>query len=305
MTVPLAIASTEAAPVRQSAEDVRNSAGSIGRAAARGAAWTGLVTTGSNAIAFGVFVVLGRLLAPAQFGLIGAAMVVVLLLRILVDAGFSKLLVQRTEITPTLVDTAFWTAIALGAFLTVVMIAAAPLFALLFSEPRLTNVLRVLSVILLFVALDSTQSALADRDMQFRVQAIRRLTAALVSAAVAVGLALAGAGVWALVGQQVVLEGVTVVLLWALLPWRPSLRFASRYLGELVRFGRRYLGIRVLDYLQVSSDNFLIGVALGAVALGYYVVAYRVLVVLNEVIILTIDRVALTTFSGCGPTANR
>ena len=76
--------------------------------------------------------------------------------------------------------------------------------------------IRVLSSLFILTALDATQSGLLDRNMQFRIQAIRRLIATGVAGATAIALAFAGAGVWALVAQQLALETATVVLLWRL-----------------------------------------------------------------------------------------
>jgi O-antigen/teichoic acid export membrane protein len=265
--------------------------------AARGAAWTALQTWSYNLISLGVFVVLGRLLGPAAFGLMAAAMVVVLFLRVIVDAGFGRLLVQRPTLPMGYADTAFWTALGMGFACTTITVALAPLVAGIFSQPRLTGVTRALSLIFIFAAFDSTQSALLERRMEFRAQALRRIIAAVASALVAVALALGGAGVWSLVGQQLALEAVTVAVLWRLAPWRPTRHVSRDGFKELFSFGSRYIGIRVLWFFNGNADNFLIGAVLGAVELGYYVIAYRILVVITELLVTTINRVALTTFS--------
>lgn len=271
--------------------------GDVSRAMNRGIAWTAAQMVGSNLLGLVVFVVLGRLLTPRAFGLVAAATVVILFLRVLVDAGFSRLLVQRPELTDEHVDTAFWTAVILGVGFCILLAAAAPVVALIFDQPRLTNIVRALSVIFIFVSFDGTQSAMLERRMEFRSQAIRRLVAGLVSAVVAIVLAALGAGVWALVAQQLTLEGVTVLVLWSLAPWRPRARFSKACFRELTSFGLRYSGTSLLLYLSQNADNFLIGVVLGPVALGYYVIAYRAFVVATEVLVTTVNRVALTTFS--------
>ncbi len=269
----------------------------LSRAAIKGVAWMGAEKWANHLVSLAVFVVLGRLLAPSAFGLVAAASVLILFLRIVVDQGFSRALVQRADLTADHVDTAFWTAVATGVFFTLVVAAGAPLVARLFSQPQLVSVVRALSVVCLLAALDTTQSALAERELNFRVQALRRLVATAVSCGVAVGLAAAGAGVWALVAQALVLEATTVALLWRMVSWRPRRRFSSACFKELFAFGSRYSGIRVLWFLETNGDDFLVGVFLGPVALGYYVVAYRVLVVFGELFQLTINHVALTTYS--------
>lgn len=271
--------------------------GGVSRAALRGAAWMGFASWINQAVALTAFVVLGRLLAPHEFGLVAAASVVLWLLRVLVDQGFSQVLVQRGDLTETHVDTAFWTALGTGLAIAALTVATAPLVADLYSLPELTAVLRALSVVFVFAALDSTQSALLAREMKFRVQAVRRLVASVSSGVVAVALALSGAGVWALVAQTLVYEGMIVVLLWSLVSWRPTRRFSKQGFRELFGFGFRLTLIRVLTNVGAYADNLLIGVVVGAVALGYYVVGFRVVVVVNTLISLALMQVVLSAFS--------
>ncbi len=186
---------------------------------------------------------------------------------------------------------------ATGLAMALLTVATAPLVAALYSLQGLTAVLRVLSLFFIFAALDSTQSALLAREMKFRVQAVRRLGASVASGAAAVTLALSGAGVWALVAQTLVYEGLTVALLWSLVTWRPNRRFSRRAFGELVHFGSRLTGIRLLTNIGEYADNLLIGIVIGAVALGYYVVGFRVVVVINTLISIALTQVVLSTFS--------
>jgi PST family polysaccharide transporter len=269
----------------------------MSRAAVHGAAWTALQLWGANAGGFLVFVILGRLLHPADFGVVAAAYTVTMFFRVIVDAGFTRYLVQRRDLPLIYADTAFWTSVTVATCFTAIAIGTAPYFALLFGIPRLTIVIRVLSSLFILTALDATQSGLLDRDMQFRIQAIRRLIATAVAGTTAVALAFAGAGVWALVAQQLALEAATVTLLWRLSPWRPRFRASRVCLRDLVPFGIRMSGIRITQYAMLNADNFFIGIVFGKVALGYYVIAYRIFSVLNDLLIMVINRVALATFS--------
>ena len=133
--------------------------------------------------------------------------------------------------------------------------------------------------------------------MQFRVQAIRHLFATGIAGAIAITLAFAGAGVWALVAQQLALETVTVVLLWRLSRWRPRFRASIVCLRDLVPFGVRMSSIRLTQFAMTNADNFFVGIVFGKIALGYYVIAYRMFSVLNDLFIMVINRVALSTFS--------
>jgi PST family polysaccharide transporter len=269
----------------------------MARAAVHGAAWTALQLWGANAGGFVVFIILGRLLTPSDFGVVAAAYTVTTLFRVVVDAGFTRYLVQRPSLPLIYADTAFWISLGTAVFFTGLAFVLAPYFALLFGIPNLTVVIRVLSSLFILTALDATQSGLLDRNMQFKVQAIRHLSATGISGVVAITLAFAGAGVWALVSQQLVLEMVTVVLLWRLSQWRPRFRASRVCLRDLVPFGLRMSTIRLTQFAMTNADNFFVGIVFGEVALGFYVIAYRMFSVLNDLFIMVINRVALATFS--------
>ena len=102
---------------------------------------------------------------------------------------------------------------------------------------------------------------------------------------------------WALVAQQIALEAVTVILLWSLATWRPRFRASTVCLHDLVPFGLRMSSIRLTQFAMTNADNFFIGIVFGEIALGYYVIAYRIFGVLNDLLIMVINRVALATFS--------
>ena len=128
----------------------------MSRAATQGAAWTALQLWGVNAGGFVVFLILGRLLRPADFGVVAAAYTVTTLLRVIVDAGFTRYLVQRRDLPLIFADTAFWTAVTAALGFTAITMATAPLFADLFGIPRLTLVIRVMSALFILTALDAT-----------------------------------------------------------------------------------------------------------------------------------------------------
>src|SRR5437879_4722413 len=107
----------------------------MSRAAVHGAAWTALQLWGANAGSFIVFVILGRLLRPADFGVVAAAYTVTMLFRVIVDAGFTRYLVQRRDLPLIYADTAFWTSVTVAIIFTGIAFVAAPYFALLFGIP--------------------------------------------------------------------------------------------------------------------------------------------------------------------------
>lgn len=224
-----------------------------------------------------VGLLLARLLAPADFGLASLALTVVTGLQVLGDVGLGAALIQRDELTEGERSTAFWCTMVLAIALGLVMVLIATPVAGFFGSPQLAGMLMALSSVVALNALSAVQKALLARDLRFRALEARQIAATLAGAVVAVGLALSGAGAWAIAGQWITTAAVATILLWALSPWRPKLLVDRGALRSLGVFGLNVTGTQVLFFLSRSTDNILIGRALGASALGAYNIAYQLM----------------------------
>ena len=265
--------------------------------AVNGLVWSVIQKWGRAAISTVAFIALARLLPPEAFGLVALATVVTAFIEILLDQGFSAAIVQRTDLEPEHLDTAFWISVLIGLLLTLGAIAASELAAAFFNEPELAPVIRWLSLSFIFVALSSTQTAILQRDLKFKSLAARSTAAALVGGVVGVGMAFAGFGVWSLVGQNLVRALVGVIVLWRASNWRPGLKVSKKHYRELFTFGASVTGTNLLNTLTRRSDDFLIGYFLGPTLLGYYTVGYRLLLVTMRLVTGIVNSVAFPTFS--------
>jgi len=264
---------------------------------ARGLAWTLVDHWGSQLFNLAVFVLLARLLIPDDFGLVALAAVFVAFAQLIVDQGLGDALIQRREVTRSHIDTAFWVAVATAAVLTLIgVLLAIPLAAVL-GEPELQPIIQVLSLTFVLSAVTSVQVALLRRELAFRSLAIRSLLAAVVGGVVSVPMAYLGFGAWALVGQQVAAALASVVSLWAVSPWRPSLRASGAHFRELFSFGAHVVGSDVLNFLGRNSDNLLVGVVLGPTALGFYAVGYRILEVTQRMLVNVARKITFPALS--------
>ena len=270
---------------------------SLRGAAITGMRWSALQSVGSRVLSTVVFVVLARLLPTDAFGLVALASVFVALLTILVNQGFGDALVQRRTLDDEHLDTAFWAGLGLGAVLAAVLCAAAGPLAAVFDEPGLAPVLRALSVTFVLAGAASAPEALLRRDLRFRVLALRTLWANVAGSLIGLGLALAGAGVWALVGQAIGVAAVSSVVLWSAVRWRPGLRVRRAALRDLAGFSLSMLGIQLMTFASRRGDDLLIGLVLGTTALGYYTIAYRLLLLMSDVLVGTVQDVAFPTFA--------
>ncbi|MBN1979701.1 MAG: lipopolysaccharide biosynthesis protein [Anaerolineae bacterium] len=259
--------------------------------------WSAIQAWGTRVVSFFVLLILARLLVPESFGLVATASVVLDFIQVFVNQGFGEAIVQRAELEPEHLDAAFWLSILMGIVLTAIGVISAGLVAAIFSEPRLVPIVRWLSFNFVFVALSGVQQALLRRRLAFKALAARSFVANVIGGVVGVAMAFLGYGVWCLVAQTLVRGLVGVIALWGISDWRPRLAFSRRHFRELFGFSVNILGMNVLTFFNRRTDDFLIGYFLGPVALGYYIVAYRVLLVMINLVIDVITSVTLPVFS--------
>lgn len=262
-----------------------------------GVIWSAVGTWGNQFTSFVVFAVLTRLLVPEAFGLIAMATVFTNLVNVFAEQGFGQAIVQREQLEPEHLDTAFWTNVIIGSGLALLGIMLSGLIAQIYDEPQLQPVVAMLSITFIFTALSSTQQSLLERALNFRALSNRQLVAAVTGGIVGIGAALGGAGVYSLVAMTLTNRIVGTFMLWQVNEWRPRLRYSRKHFSELLKFGLSVMGVNLTNFLRAHIDDFVIGLFLGAEVLGFYVVAYRLGRLTLGMFTTVMSRVAITTFA--------
>jgi PST family polysaccharide transporter len=265
--------------------------------AAKGFFWSAIQKWGRAIITALTFIVLSRLLTPEAFGLVTLASVFTDFVEIFLDQGFSAAIIQRKEVDRQHLDTAFWISIVTGLLLTGGNIAASGLIAGFFHEPRLAAVLSWLSLSYIVNALSTTQLAVLQRNLAFKSLAGRSLAATTIGGIFGIGMALAGYGVWSLVGQNLVRGIAAAVILWRSSDWRPGFNVSVERYKELFHFGINVVGNNLLNVSIRHADDFLIGYYLGPTLLGFYTVGYRLLLIIIRLVTEITNTVAFPAFA--------
>ena len=268
------------------AEEVRVGAASEGSpkegfrgAVVRGVAWQTATRGTFEASKIIVAVMLARLLTPHEYGVAGMVLVVISLEQVLGGSAFASVLIQRPQITEEDKSTIFWTTAGLGLTVCLVMASISWLVAGFYGNAEVQPLFAVVSLDFLLCSLGQVQQALLVREMDFKSLELRSMAGVVIGSAAAVGVALAGGGPWALVIQQLTATGVALVLLWRFSPWRPKLMFSVDRLRSMRGFGARASGTLVMFQLTQNTDNVLIGRFLGPLQLGFYSLAYNIVLV--------------------------
>jgi O-antigen/teichoic acid export membrane protein len=244
-----------------------------------------------------VMVVLARLLSPHDYGVAGMVLVFATLVEIFGDLALGAALVQRPRLSDDDRSTAFWISIGAGVVFTLAGVALAGPLASFYGTPTVKPLFEVMSLSFMVTAIGSTQAALLLRNMDFRALELRLTGGAVVGALVAIAIAWAGGGPWALIGQQVTAAAVATALVWRVSDWRPSLRVSRRSLRDLSSFSGRVFGTRLLFYANRNADNVLIGRFIGAGALGSYTIAYNIMLLPSNQIAVPVQEVLYPAFS--------
>ena len=239
-----------------------------------GAAWSTLSIVGQRGLSLLSTLVLARLLAPSAFGLLGMATVMTAAMYSFKDFGTAAALIQRKELNRQLASTLFWTNVLFGVAGASFMIGIAPLVATFYREPKVAPVFAALSLSFLANSLGVAQRAVLARAMLFRRISVIQLSSSAVSAVVGITLAIAGAGVWSLVAAVISEMSTATVLYWLTSSWRPSWHLSLHDLRSVTPFSANLTASNIANYFMRNMDNALIGRFLGAAALGYYALAY-------------------------------
>lgn len=255
------------------------------------AQWAKLVLqTGSGMI-------LARILAPADYGMVGMVSAIMGFAVMFKDAGLSLATVQRERITREQISTLFWVNVGLSFVLMLLLMGAAPLIAGFYRERQLVWVTIALAAGLGFGGLTVQHSALLNRQMRFNTITAIDMLSQFIAILVGIATALQGLRHWALVCMALTGPLVTAAGSWMAVRWIPGRPRRHCGVGSMLRFGGNSTALNVLNYLARNVDGILIGRACGADALGVYGRAYQILLLPINQINSPIGSVAIPTLA--------
>jgi len=241
--------------------------------------WAILQVGGRQLTSLLVFAILGVLLAPRDFGLVGMAMAWLSIVQSFSDLGLGAALVQRREIGSAHFSTVFVLNVGVGVALTLVGVALAWPAAWFFGEPALRPVAMALSLNFAVTSVSAAQTAVAQRELRFRELAMRDIAGTVIGGAAGIALAADGWGVWSLVMQSLVTGLAAAILIWPLSAWRPRLgEYSGALLREMWPYSSQLFLFNVFKSFVQNFDRLLLGHLLGPTAVGLYVFAYRLVV---------------------------
>lgn len=251
-------------------------------------------------VQFVVSVVLARILAPEDFGVIAMLAMFTGVAGIFIDGGFSSALIQRQRITHTDESTVFFFNLGMGVLTALLLCAAAPWIAAFFKQPVLQYLTYAMAFNLVISGFGSIHSTLLSKELNFKTTAKVGVVSSLVAGALAIYMASQGYGVWSLAGHAVASGTIAVLLLWLWHPWRPAWVFSVASLRSFFSFGGYAMAATLTDVFSTNLYLILIGKMYSARDVGLYSRAQNTQQLPITLMMGIINRVAFSTFSSVG-----
>lgn len=232
--------------------------------------WRFLERSGAQGVSFIVSIVLARLIEPEAYGTIALVMVFINILQVFADSGMANALIQKKEADDLDFSTVFFFNIVICLLLYLTIFFAAPWIASFYKRPELTAVVRTLCLVVIISGMRNVQQAYVSKAMLFQRFFFATIGGTIVSAVVGITMAYVGFGVWALVIQQIINNGVGTLILWFTVKWRPKKIFSLQRLKGLFSYGWKLLAASLLERFYSELRSLIIGKMYSSIDLAYY-----------------------------------
>lgn len=246
---------------------------------------------------FIIFLFLGRMLTPDDFGLVALAASVIEALRLVSSVGLFESIIGIAELDEETADTAFWTSVGTGVVLAGVLILLAGPIARVFHQPLLEDVTKVMSLIIIVSTLGVVHAGRLARDFGHKALAMRALAANLAGGIAALAVIFAGGGMWALVAQRLAAESMQTVATWIALGWIPRVRFSKAAVRRMAGFGVGITIANLVNGLHMRATEAAVGMYLPVGDVGALRIANRLSDLIQQMVFMPANQVTMVAFS--------
>lgn len=250
--------------------------GTLSQRAVRGGVWVFSLRIVQQLFNLARLVILARILAPHDFGLLGIALLTMATLETFSQTGFQAALIQKKEDIQSHLDAAWTVLILRGFILFAILYFIAPYAAIFFEAPAARPIIQVIGLSMLLQAFTNIGVIYFQKELEFNKEFKYQFAGTLADFIVAVSAVLILRNVWALVFGLLAGNAARCVVSYIIHPYRPHFSLDLGKAKELFGFGKWILGSSILVFLITQGDDIFVGKLLGATALGFYQVAYRI-----------------------------
>jgi O-antigen/teichoic acid export membrane protein len=262
-----------------------------------GLKWQGVASLSAHAVVVVNRLVLASLLLPRDFGLVGLVAAIASYMMVFGELGLSAGIVQRKDLREEHLSSGFVLNAVGGVVLTGTCLLLAGPLAAAFGKPPLKPILMLFSPYFLLMGLGLVQVAYMTHHLQFRVTSLVELSAQVAYAAVAIPLALLGAGAWSLVWGMLATAAVRATGIWIASPWRPRTGFSWKAFRELFGYSSGSALSTIIQRASMNADILVLGAVLRSSELGFYTFSMFAVRFAGEVFSSIVGKVLFPAFS--------
>jgi PST family polysaccharide transporter len=244
---------------------------------AKGTVWLSAARALINLGSFVGTIILARILAPADFGLVALATTMLAIVNSLTNVSLSSALVHHKDPTSDHLDTTWTLGFARGLAIAAIFAAAGHLAAMAFKEPRLVNVMYALAGSIVLSGLSNPRAIMLTKELIFWQQFMLQVSGRLVGVVVSIVAALMFRNYWALIAGTIAGQVASTAISYTVLPFRPKIGW--KHGRDLFSFSMWLTLGDVINTINWKFDHMLIGAYLGRASLGYYTVGDNLAVI--------------------------
>ena len=259
--------------------------------------WSATAKLSSQLISWAITLLVIRLLSPGDYGLVAMSMVVISFVSMFAEFGLSSALVQRANVDERMLRQAFAAILSMNLSLALILVLVAPFVGVFYDEPGVVPILRVFALQFVLSAFAIIPDALLQRRMEFRNRSLLALSGAVLNSLTTLALALAGAGVWALVLGSLASQLWSTLGLQKLSPFLRRPDFSIPEMLRLFRSGGQLTAANVFLIFYSQVDVLICAKLLGNEIVGFYSVALHLASLPTQRIAPIVNQVAFPAFS--------
>ena len=224
-----------------------------------GLIWTYAERITAQLITIIVTIVLARLIAPEEYGIISIVNVFINIANAFVISGFGNSLIQKKGADDIDFSTVFYFSIGFSTLIYLLLFFSSPFIAEFYEMPQLSLVIKIMAMRLPIAAINSVQQAYISKRMEFKKFFFATLGGTIISAIVGIIMAYSGFGIWSLVAQYLTNVCIDTIVLSFTSGWKPILVYSSERMKSLFSYGWKIMAVGVMTTLYSNLRNLIIG----------------------------------------------
>lgn len=244
-----------------------------------------------------VSIVLARMLLPEDYSVVGIVAIFFAFSNILITGGLNTALIQKKDADIEDYSTVLSISLILAVILYAALFFAAPWIARIYDKELLIPIVRVMSLTLIINAVNSVLSAYTSSHLLFRNFFVSTIAGNVISAAVGIGMAMAGMGAWALVAQQMTAGVIGTIVLFFMSKVRFMLKISLYRFKALFAYGSKIFISSLISVIYEQLNPLIIGLRFSSTDLAYYTKGQSFPGLLNSTISDTLSAVLFPAMS--------